>query len=83
MIITAKELRERRMAKVDDILSEIETKILLADDADCRSVEYSVQGKSTDVLGELMHRLRTAGYRLTRNKRTGQPAVDTLIIQWD
>lgn len=82
-MITAKELQQRRLACVGNMIKEIETLIIKADDQGVHSTGYSVLGKSRVVIDELMYRLKEAGYKVTRKTESGRLEYDQLVILWD
>lgn len=84
-MITAKELQQRRLACVGDIITKIETEIIRADDQFKNQVDYSVLKLSNAVIDELIYRIRSAGYTVTRSNASGGnrlDAYDFLRIEW-
>ncbi len=82
-MITTKELRRRRLGGLDDILTKIETAIIRADDGFDDRVDYSVIDLSPAIIDELIHRLRIAGYSVSREAGSGVHSnYDILRIEW-
>jgi hypothetical protein len=84
-MITAKELQQRRLACVGDIITKIEAEIIRADDQFRNTVDYTVLKLSPAVIDELIHRIRSAGYTVTRQSGSGRVRFDDydfLRIEW-
>ena len=84
-MITAKELQQRRLSCVDDIITKIETEIIKANDQFEYAVRYTVLKLGSAVIDELIHRIRSAGYTVTRHVGSGDyrtGGYDYLEIEW-